>query len=114
MLHAVGGLGRLLDAAGTAEACGLPLGVHAPCCTAFELRGFSISSPARPAFRYAPDTLYYDLREDVLGARFELADGALTVPEGPGLGIEVDRERVEALAVAGVSRTVESVRGALS
>jgi muconate cycloisomerase len=36
--------------------------------------------------------------DDVVGAPFPFADGRLAPPPGPGLGIEVDEERVRALA----------------
>jgi L-alanine-DL-glutamate epimerase-like enolase superfamily enzyme len=32
---------------------------------------------------------------DVLGEPLEVIDGMIAVPEGPGLGIEVDRAKVE-------------------
>jgi L-alanine-DL-glutamate epimerase-like enolase superfamily enzyme len=58
-----------------------------------------------PAFRYAPDTLYHDLRDDVLATPLTLERGEFVVPDGPGLGVEVDTERVDALAIATVTRT---------
>jgi L-alanine-DL-glutamate epimerase-like enolase superfamily enzyme len=106
-LHAVGGLGRLLEAVATAKACGLPLGVHAAYSTGVRTAGVLHLVAAQPAFCYAPDTLYHDLREDVLATRLELVEGVLTVPTGPGLGVEVDREHIEALAVASATRTAE-------
>lgn len=36
--------------------------------------------------------------DDVIAAPFTLEDGALIVPDGPGLGIEVDEEKIEAYA----------------
>jgi L-alanine-DL-glutamate epimerase-like enolase superfamily enzyme len=35
------------------------------------------------------------LQDDILAEPLELADGLLAVPEGAGLGVEVDREKLE-------------------
>ncbi len=42
--------------------------------------------------------------EDVTGGRIEVADGSSPVPEGPGLGVEVDEE--ELVRIAGNPKTV--------
>ena len=47
---------------------------------------------------YAIDSMYYLAGDDILSERIELRDGALMVPQGPGLGVEVDVERVEHFA----------------
>jgi muconate cycloisomerase len=41
------------------------------------------------------------LAKSVLKKPFKPANGELTVPGGPGLGIEVDEEKVRALAASG-------------
>ena len=33
--------------------------------------------------------------DDLISTAFEFKDGAVMVPQGPGLGIEVDREKIE-------------------
>jgi glucarate dehydratase len=48
---------------------------------------------------YAIDSMYYLAGEDVLAERLEFRYGALVVPQGPGLGVEVDVERVEYFAL---------------
>ncbi|MDH5590473.1 MAG: o-succinylbenzoate synthase [Gemmatimonadota bacterium] len=37
--------------------------------------------------------------QDVVDPEFEVVDGTLAVPDGPGIGVEPDRERIEALTV---------------
>jgi L-alanine-DL-glutamate epimerase-like enolase superfamily enzyme len=37
--------------------------------------------------------------DDIIRTPFEYADGSLAVPEGPGLGIEVDEEKLRKYAV---------------
>jgi D-galactarolactone cycloisomerase len=38
------------------------------------------------------DRTHNPLRDDLLAQKFELIDGRLTVPQGPGLGIEVQED----------------------
>lgn len=53
-----------------------------------------------PAFGAANECCYYDLRDDILAERLEIVDGLIAVPEGPGLGVEVDRGKLERYLVA--------------
>jgi L-alanine-DL-glutamate epimerase-like enolase superfamily enzyme len=50
---------------------------------------------AAPAFSNRNECTYHQLQDDVLVDRLEIADGMISVPRGPGLGIEVDRAKVE-------------------
>ena len=49
---------------------------------------------AEPDHNYA-DAHYHHLVDDVIeGGRLEYEDGAIRVPDGPGLGVSLDRERL--------------------
>ena len=50
---------------------------------------------ARAGFR-----AYHQLRDDVLTRPLEILDGMITVPQAPGLGVEVDRTQVERYQVS--------------
>ena len=52
-----------------------------------------------PAFTFHNELACESLEYSVLAESFDLADAMLTVPQGPGLGIRVDRDRVDALQV---------------
>lgn len=54
---------------------------------------------ATPSFSRANHCAFIEGKDDVLGERPEILDGMLTVPQGPGLGVEVDRVKVEARQV---------------
>ncbi len=41
------------------------------------------------------DRTHNPLRDDLLVTPFELVDGALAIPDGPGLGVEIDRKVLE-------------------
>ena len=48
-----------------------------------------------PSLTYAPDAHYHQLVDDVIvGGKLEYRDGAIAVPDAPGLGVKLDRERV--------------------
>lgn len=55
---------------------------------------------ATPEMDLPPDRVNYSLASDVIEDRFEVTDGRMTVPSGPGLGVSVSREKVEALRVS--------------
>ena len=42
-----------------------------------------------------PDTVYYAWEDDVLATPLDIVDGAIEVPDGPGLGVTVDEEKVK-------------------
>jgi L-alanine-DL-glutamate epimerase-like enolase superfamily enzyme len=54
---------------------------------------------ATPPLSDANESAYHQLQDDVLAEPLEIADGMMTVPQGPGLGIEVDRAKIERYSV---------------
>ncbi len=54
---------------------------------------------ATPAFSGASECCYHALQDDLLVERLEIIDGMITVPHGPGLGVDVDRAKLERYAV---------------
>lgn len=82
----------------------------AACCEAFGL-GMSMHSggelgigtachlhlvASTPQVRHAIDSMYYLLADDVIrGPRFRFEQGAYALPDGPGLGVELDEEKLE-------------------
>ncbi len=55
------------------------------------LPGFTLPGDISASRRY--------WERDIVDPEFEVVDGHLGVPEGPGIGVEPDRERIEALTV---------------
>jgi L-alanine-DL-glutamate epimerase-like enolase superfamily enzyme len=47
-----------------------------------------------PNFPLANDCTYYGLEDDILTSPFRIDRGFLPVPEGPGLGVIVDEQKV--------------------
>ena len=54
---------------------------------------------SNPQFGSANPCTYHQLSDDVLVQPLELVDGMIAVPQGPGLGVEVDRAKLERFAV---------------
>jgi L-alanine-DL-glutamate epimerase-like enolase superfamily enzyme len=48
-----------------------------------------------PAVALANESDFYQLQDDLLSEPIEMANGLAAVPQGPGLGIEVDRGKLE-------------------
>lgn len=55
---------------------------------------------ATPAFSICSESDYHRLHDDILVDSLEVTDGMIAVPQGPGLGIEVDREKLERYQVS--------------
>ena len=91
----VGGLSEARGCAAVAEAAqvsallgpgeGVGVGLAAQLQLAASTHVFGSANPCT----------YHQWPDDVLAEPLELVDGMITVPQGPGLGIEVDRAKVE-------------------
>jgi L-alanine-DL-glutamate epimerase-like enolase superfamily enzyme len=93
------GLAGFRAAAGMAEAAGMAAVAHSYAelgvATAYFLHAISSS----PAFIYANQTAYTFLTDDILkGGMMKFEKGRLAVPQGPGLGVELDREKMRKYA----------------
>ena len=51
-------------------------------------------SASTPNFPLANDCTYYGLVDDIITHPFVIERGRMPVPEGPGLGVEVDLAKV--------------------
>ena len=50
---------------------------------------------ALPNLSFAADAHYHHLTDDIIkGGKMEYRDGKIAVPKGPGLGVELDRDKV--------------------
>ncbi len=94
-LPEMGGLLAVRKSAAVAEAAGL----KTLACTGPSL-GIATAAmlqlaAALPVLDGCNESEYPQLHDDILTERLELVDGMLTVPEAPGLGIAVDRGKLE-------------------
>ena len=98
-LTPAGGIAGLRAQATIVEEAGIPFTHH--CAFDLGIRTAAILQAVYglPGFALPPDSTYYAWEGDVLTEEINFADGCLTVPDGPGLGVTVDRDAVEAYRV---------------
>jgi L-alanine-DL-glutamate epimerase-like enolase superfamily enzyme len=59
-------------------------------------RHFQAACPAAPVFEYISPAVFDSvLRRELVSPEPKIVDGTMTLPEGPGLGIELNDEVVE-------------------
>jgi glucarate dehydratase len=96
--HYWGGLRASLNLAAVCATWNLGLSMHSNSHLGISLAAMTHLASVVPNLDYACDTHYPWQCEDVIeGGRFAFADGALAVPTGPGLGVELDRDALERL-----------------
>ncbi|MBO0848115.1 MAG: mandelate racemase/muconate lactonizing enzyme family protein [Pseudonocardia sp.] len=96
--QADGGLLNLKRSAGLCEAAGLPVVKHSLGELGVALAAATHVIAATPTFRFANQAYGALLADDVTtgfgGPAANYRDGRLDVPTGPGLGVELDRDKV--------------------
>ena len=80
------------------EAFHLGLSMHSNNHLGISMAAMAHLAAATPLLIYACDTHYPWQAEDVLkGGKLQFIDGTMTPPDGPGLGVEIDQDRLAAL-----------------
>jgi len=97
-VHYWGGLANNKKLAGVCETFQLGLGMHSD-------RELGISTAAQvhfaassPYMVYAPDSHYHHQVDDIITEPFRYDHGHFKVPTGPGLGVEIDRDKLNKYA----------------
>lgn len=94
-MHFWGGFSNNAKLASVCEALQLGLGMHSDRELGVSTAAMLQFAAATPYLAYAPDSHYHDQVDDVITAPFVYRDGGFDVPDGPGLGVTIDREKVE-------------------
>ncbi len=93
-----GGLRASVELGRICRTFGRGLSMHSNSHLGISLAAMTHLAAAMPNLTYAVDTHYPWQSEEILtGGRFQFEDGSLPVPQGPGLGIELDRAALAAL-----------------
>lgn len=94
--HWYGGL-RATKALGMVlEAFNLDMGMHSGTELGVSMSAVLHLAASLPNLSHAPDAHYHYLEDDVIkGGRFSYVDGGMRVPSGPGLGVELDEQKLE-------------------
>jgi glucarate dehydratase len=98
--HYWGGLTRSAHLAMICRTFGIGLSMHSNSHLGISLAAMTHLAGATPNLTYACDTHYpWNAADDVVAPGvLSFVDGSLTVPSGPGLGIELDRDALARLA----------------
>ena len=94
-LQLVGGLVAARKCAAIAQAAGLGASLASGSSGGIALAALLQLASATPAYSIPNECPHHHLQDDLLVEPLEIADGLFTVPQGPGLGVEVDRAKVE-------------------
>ena len=96
--HYWGGLRRARLLAGICQTFGLGVSMHSDPHLGISLAAMTHLAASTPNLGYACDTHFPWRREDVLaGSPLAFSGGSIRVPDGPGLGVELDRDALGAL-----------------
>ena len=90
-----GGIRPCIKAAGVCETMGLGVAVHSSGELGIQLATMLHMGAVVPNLGYAADAHYHHLVDDVIaGGPMSYEDGAIRVPDAPGLGVTLDRAKV--------------------
>jgi len=94
-----GGIRPCLKAAGVCETFQLGVAVHSSGELGIQLATMLHLGAVVPNLSHAADAHYHHLTDDVIqGGLMKYENGSIAVPTGPGLGVELDREKVRQYA----------------
>jgi glucarate dehydratase len=90
-----GGIRPCVKAAGICEAFQLGVAVHSSGELGIQLATMLHLGAALPNLTFAADAHYHHLVDDVIeGGKLQYCHGTIAVPNAPGLGVKLDRDRV--------------------
>jgi L-alanine-DL-glutamate epimerase-like enolase superfamily enzyme len=94
-LTPAGGIAGLREQAAIMENAGIAFTHH--CAFDLGIRTAAIlhATHGIPGFELPPDTVYYGWEDDVIESPFEMDGPCIEVPDDPGLGVDVDRDKIE-------------------
>lgn len=95
-----GGIRAVQRVAHVAESAGVACVVHCAHDLGLKTAAMLHLAASTGNFSLANDCTYYSLVDDVLADRIAINGGAMLVPEGPGLGVDVDLARVRRFQLA--------------
>jgi glucarate dehydratase len=91
-----GGIRPCVKAAGVCETFQLGVGVHSSGELGIQLATMLHLGALIPNLSFAADAHYHQLKDDVIqGGKFTYENGAIAVPTTPGLGVKLDRDKLD-------------------
>ncbi len=93
--HTAGGILPCVKIGHIAEAAGIPTIMHCGHDLGLKTAAMLHICSALPAYNMPNDCTYYGLSDDILSTLIPIDRGTMLAPELPGLGVEVDEEKVQ-------------------
>ena len=94
-----GGIRSCIKAAAVCETFQTSIAVHSSGELGIQLATMLHLGAVLPNLTYAGDAHYHHLTDDIIaGGKMRYENGAIRVPDAPGLGIELDRDRLDTYA----------------
>jgi glucarate dehydratase len=91
-----GGIRQCVKAAGVCETFQLGVAVHSSGELGIQLATMLHLGAVIPNLSFAADAHYHHLTDDIIeGGKFKYDGGAIKVPDGPGLGVKLNRNKLE-------------------
>lgn len=112
--HFWGGMRACMELSRMCQTFGRGFSMHSNSHLGISLAGMVHIGAAIPHMDYALDT-HYPWQDDevIVGGKIPIIDGCVQVPDGPGLGVEIDREQLKRLhqnyLACGLSRRDDEV-----
>ncbi len=97
-LPSEGGIDSVREAAAEAEAAGLGVWMRSTGELGIGTAAILHLAAATPAMTHANQTVLHMLADDVVTKPLRIREGYVDVPDGPGLGVELDEEKVKTYA----------------
>ncbi len=98
--HIAGGILPCVKIGHLAEAAGVPCVMHCGHDLGPKTAAMVHVAAACPPYSLANDTTYYGLEDDVTLEPFVISQGRIAVPDKPGLGADIDPEKLRHYAVS--------------
>ena len=90
-----GGIRACVRAAQICDTFGLGIAVHSSGELGIQLASMLHLGAVLPNLTFTADAHYHHLADDVItGGKMRYLDGCIAVPQGPGLGVELDRDKL--------------------
>ena len=94
-----GGVRACVKAAGVCETMQTSIAVHSSGELGIQLATMLHLGAVLPNLTYSADAHYHHLLDDLItGGKMRYENGAIRVPDGPGLGVTLDRDKLETYA----------------
>jgi len=93
--HWYGGITRARLAAQICDALGVDVGIHSGAEFGISQAATLHLAAALPNLTVAPDSHYHHLTDDIIdGGKLQYSGGNMAVPQAPGLGVKLDRDKL--------------------